>query len=133
MGGLLRDATNQMTQELNNFARPYGLTGMQMSVIDYLARRGATTTYQVDVEHEFEIQRSTASLLVRRMVDRELVTRVVAASDSRKRQLQLTTKGRKLVPVITAHLDQQDQKMVAGLSPEVAAGFRQALQKIKQW
>ncbi|MGP4116145.1 MarR family winged helix-turn-helix transcriptional regulator [Levilactobacillus zymae] len=133
LGGLLRDATNQMNLELNNFARPYGLTGMQMSVIDYLARRGTTTTYQVDVEHEFAIQRSTASLLVRRMVDRQLVTRVVAASDSRKRQLELTTKGRELVPVITAHLEQQDAKMVAGLSPEAAAGFRQALQRIKQW
>ncbi|MDT6979756.1 MarR family transcriptional regulator [Levilactobacillus zymae] len=133
LGGLLRDATNQMNLELNNFARPYGLTGMQMSVIDYLARRGATTTYQVDVEREFEIQRSTASLLVRRMVDRELVTRVVAASDSRKRQLELTTKGRELVPVITTHLQQQDAKMVAGLSSEAAAGFRQALQNIKHW
>lgn len=133
LGGLLREATNQMNLEMNQFARPYGLTGMQMSVIDYLARRGRQPTYQVDVEHEFEIQRSTASLLVRRMVDRHLVTRVVAADDSRKRQLQLTARGRELVPVITAHLAQQDAKMVAGLSPEAAAGFRQALLQIKQW
>lgn len=133
LGKLLREATNQMNLEMNQFARPYGLTGMQMSVIDYLSRRGTQPTYQVDVEHEFEVQRSTASLLVRRMVERHLVTRVVAVNDSRKRQLQLTARGLALVPVITAHLAQQDAKMIAGLSPEAAAGFRQALLQIKQW
>ncbi|QMU08957.1 MarR family winged helix-turn-helix transcriptional regulator [Levilactobacillus suantsaii] len=133
LGGLLRDATNQMTLEMNAFARKYGLTGMQMSVIDYLGRRTDLVTYQVDVEHEFEIQRSTASLLIRRMVDRELVTRVVAADDSRKRQLALTAKGRQLVPVVTQHLEQQDYKMIAGLSPEAVAGFREALLRIKKW
>ena len=133
LGGLLREATNQMTAELNAFARPYGMTGMQMSIIDYLNRQGTTVVYQVDVEHEFQIQRSTASGLIKRMVDRDLLTRVVAASDSRKRQLQLTAKGRKLVPLITTHLDQQDVRMVADLSPEAAAGFRQALKNIKNW
>lgn len=133
LGGLLRDATNQMTLEMNAFARKYGLTGMQMSVIDYLGRRTDLVTYQGDVEHEFEIQRSTASLLIRRMVDRELVTRVVAADDSRKRQLALTAKGRQLVPVVTQHLEQQDYKMIAGLSPEAVAGFREALLRIKKW
>lgn len=133
LGGLLRDATNQMNLELNAFARPYGMTGMQMSVIDYLSRRGTAVTFQVDVEHEFHIQRSTASLLIKRMVERELLTRVVAASDSRKRELQLTTKGRQLIPIITTHLRQQDAKMVARLSPEAAAGFRRALEQISQW
>jgi len=133
LGGLLREATNQMTAELNAFARPYGMTGMQMSIIDYLNRQGTTVVYQVDVEHEFQIQRSTASGLIKRMVDRDLLTRVVAASDSRKRQLQLTAKGRKLVPLITTHLDHQDARMVADLSPEAAAGFRQALKNLKNW
>jgi len=133
LGGLLREATNQMTAELNAFARPYGMTGMQMSIIDYLNRQGTTVVYQVDVEHEFQIQRSTASGLIKRMVDRDLLTRVVAASDSRKRQLQLTAKGRKLVPLITTHLDHQAARMVADLSPEAAAGFRQALKNLKNW
>lgn len=133
LGGLLRDATNQMTLELNAFARPYGMTGMQMSVIDFLHRRGTAVTFQVDVEHEFHTQRSTASLLIKRMVERGLLTREVATSDSRKRQLRLTSRGRELVPLITQHLTEQDAKMVASLSPEAAAGFRQALNQIRQW
>ncbi|WP_304055318.1 MarR family winged helix-turn-helix transcriptional regulator [Levilactobacillus namurensis] len=133
LGGLLRDATNQMNLELNAFARPYGMTGMQMSVIDYLQRQGTAVSFQVDIEREFHIRRSTASLLIGRMVERGLLTREVAASDSRKRQLQLTAKGRELVPIITQHLTAQDAKMVAGLSPEAAAGFRQALRQIARW
>lgn len=133
LGGLLRDANNQMNVELNAFARPFGLTGMQMSVLDYLSRQGSAAIYQVDVEHEFSIQRSTASLLIKRMVERELLTRVVATNDTRKRQLHLTIKGQTLVPIVRQHLDQQDAKMVAGLSPAAATEFRQALEQIRHW
>lgn len=133
LGAWLRDAEHQMNLEMNEFARPFGLTGMQLSVIDYLNHQGDAVTYQVDVEREFHVQRSTASLLIKRMVERDLVTRVVAASDSRKRQLRLTAKGQQLVPVVTQHLSQQDAKMVAALSPDEAAAFRTALQTIARW
>lgn len=132
-GGLLRDATNRMTAELNAFAQPYGLTGLQMSVIDYLSRQGTKTIFQVDVEREFHIRRSTASLIIKRMVERNLLTREVAASDSRKRQLKLTPKGRDFEPIITQHFAEQDAKMVANLSPEAVNGFLQALKQISRW
>lgn len=122
-----------MNFEMNEFARPYGLTGMQMSVIDFLSRRGATDTFQVDVEREFHVQRSTASMLIKRMVERDLVTRVVADQDSRKRQLKLTPQGNRLVPLVTAHLEQQDAKMVAGLTAAEARAFRQALENVTRW
>lgn len=122
-----------MNFEMNEFARPYGLTGMQMSVIDFLSRRGATDTFQVDVEREFHVQRSTASMLIKRMVERDLVTRVVADQDSRKRQLKLTPQGNRLVPLVTAHLEQQDAKMVAGLTATEARAFRQALENVTRW
>lgn len=91
-----------MNLEMNEFARPYGLTGMQMSVIDFFGRRGGVDTFQVDVEREFHVQRSTASILIKRMVEHGLMTRVVAPGDSRKRQLKLTTQGQQLVPIVMA-------------------------------
>lgn len=103
-----------------------------MSVIDFLSRRAAAT-FQVDVEREFHVQRSTASVLIKRMMARGLVTRVVAISDSRKRQLRLTSQGQKLVPIVTAYLEQQDAKMVAGLSAGEAVAFRLALRQVAQW
>lgn len=133
LGAWLRDAEHQMNQEMNDFARQYGLTGMQMSLIDFLGRQQTATVFQVDLEREFHVQRSTASLLVKRMLERDLVTRVVAASDSRKRQLQLTTKGRELVPIVQKHLVQQDAKMVAGLSVAEAAAFQRALENVSRW
>jgi len=133
LGAWIRDAEHQMNIEMNDFARPYGLTGMQLSVIDFLSRSGEKDVFQVDLEHEFHVQRSTASLLVKRMVERDLVTRVVAASDSRKRQLRLTAKGRGLVPIVQQHLVEQDAKMVAGLSPQEVAAFRRALVNVSHW
>ncbi|AYM01847.1 MarR family winged helix-turn-helix transcriptional regulator [Levilactobacillus yiduensis] len=133
LGAWLRDAEHQMNQEMNDFARQYGLTGMQLSLIDFLSRNTREPVFQVDLEHEFHVQRSTASLLVKRMVERDLVTRVVATSDSRKRQLRLTAKGQRLVPIVRQHLDQQDAKMVADLSVREAQAFQQALQNISHW
>ncbi|TGD19765.1 MarR family winged helix-turn-helix transcriptional regulator [Levilactobacillus suantsaiihabitans] len=133
LGAWLRDAEHQMNQEMNDFARQYGLTGMQLSLVDFLGRHPTATVFQVDLEHEFHVQRSTASLLVKRMVERDLVTRVVAASDSRKRQLRLTPKGQQLVPIVQQHLEQQDAKMVADLTAGEARAFRHALRNISQW
>lgn len=133
LGAWLRDAEHQMNLEMNDFARPYGLTGMQLSVIDFMSRNLEQDVFQVDLEHEFHVKRSTASLLVKRMVERDLVTRVVAASDSRKRQLRLTAKGQGLVPIVQQHLVEQDAKMVAGLSPQEAVAFRRALANVSHW
>jgi len=133
LGAWLRDAEHQMNIEMNDFARPYGLTGMQLSVIDFLSRQSERVVFQVDLEREFHVQRSTASLLVKRMVERDLVTRVVAPSDSRKRQLQLTTKGQSFVPIVQAHLEQQDAKMVADLTEQEAAAFQRALRNVSHW
>ncbi|WP_125764512.1 MarR family winged helix-turn-helix transcriptional regulator [Levilactobacillus mulengensis] len=133
LGAWLRDAEHQMNLEMNDFARSYGVTGMQLSVIDFLSRQQTSDVFQVDLEREFHVQRSTASLLVKRMVERDLVTRVVAASDSRKRQLQLTAKGQRLVPIVHEHLEQQDAKMVADLTPAEAAAFRRALANVSHW
>ncbi|WP_125580306.1 MarR family winged helix-turn-helix transcriptional regulator [Levilactobacillus cerevisiae] len=133
LGAWLRDAEHQMNIEMNDFARPYGLTGMQLSVIDFLSRQSERVVFQVDLEREFHVQRSTASLLVKRMVERDLVTRVVASSDSRKRQLQLTTKGQSLVPIVQTHLEQQDAKMVTDLTDQEAAAFQRALRNVSRW
>ncbi|KRO04592.1 hypothetical protein IV54_GL000995 [Levilactobacillus paucivorans] len=122
-----------MDFEMNEFSRQYNLTGMQMSVIDFLGRQGTADTYQLDVEQEFHVQRSTASVMIRRMVERDLVSRVVASGDSRKRQLQLTAKGQQLVPIVTTYLEQQDAKMLAGMTANEAAAFRHALQQVSQW
>ncbi|WP_083488480.1 MULTISPECIES: MarR family winged helix-turn-helix transcriptional regulator [Levilactobacillus] len=133
LGAWLRDAEHQMDFEMNEFSRQYNLTGMQMSVIDFLGRQGTADTYQLDVEQEFHVQRSTASVMIRRMVERDLVSRVVASGDSRKRQLQLTAKGQQLVPIVTTYLEQQDAKMLAGMTANEAAAFRHALQQVSQW
>lgn len=133
LGAWLRDAEHQMNLEMTQFAWPFGLTGMQLSMIDFLGRHPDETVFQVDLEREFHVQRSTASLLVKRMVERHLVTRIVAPSDSRKRQLQLTAKGRHLVPIVTEHLVAQDAKMVANLSSSEAKAFQRALEQISRW
>ena len=48
-----------MMRHFDQFARQYDLTGNQMAVIDFITNHADQEVFQRDIEHEFEIQRST--------------------------------------------------------------------------
>jgi DNA-binding MarR family transcriptional regulator len=65
-GRLLKMAARQLTIHFDQFARQYDLTGTQMSIIDHLGRIPGEIL-QRDLEKEFNIRRSTATLILQRM------------------------------------------------------------------
>ena len=66
-GRLLKQANNNMMRHFDQFARQYDLTGNQMAVIDFITNYADQEVFQRDIEHEFEIQRSTTTVLLQRM------------------------------------------------------------------
>lgn len=58
-GRLLKQANNNMMRHFDQFARQYDLTGNQMAIIDFITDHADQEVFQRDIEHEFEIQRST--------------------------------------------------------------------------
>ena len=66
-GRLLKQANNNMMRHFDQFARQYDLTGNQMAVIDFITNHADQEVFQRDIEHEFEIQRSTTTVLLQRM------------------------------------------------------------------
>ncbi len=53
-----------MNQEMNAFAQQYGLTGTQMSIIDFLTHFPGNSCDQHQIENEFGIKRSTTTVLL---------------------------------------------------------------------
>lgn len=86
-GVLIKRAANDQDKAMDAYARQYGLTGVQMSMIDFLGRRSNDVVLQRDIEAEFNIQRSTATVLLQRMERKGLVVRQSAASDARQKQV----------------------------------------------
>ena len=75
IGRLVKQANNAMNQEMNAFAQQYGLTGTQMSIIDFLTHFPGNSCDQHQIENEFGIKRSTTTVLLQRMAKKNLIER----------------------------------------------------------
>ncbi|MDC4186700.1 MarR family transcriptional regulator [Loigolactobacillus coryniformis] len=111
IGRLLKQASNQLSRRFDEFAQQYDLTGVQMSIIDYLGRHRAEPVLQRDIELEFAIQRSTTTLILQRMEKKQLLTRQVAPNDARQKTIRLTDKALQLESVVRGYIDQQEQQL----------------------
>ena len=92
-GRLLKQANNNMMRHFDRFARQYDLTGNQMAVIDFITNHADQEVFQRDIEHEFEIQRSTTTVLLQRMEKKGLIERHTPSKDARQKAVVLTDKA----------------------------------------
>lgn len=113
---LIKQATAQIDRERELFASQLKITGVQMSVIDFLSNHKNYIASQNEIEHEFNIQRSTTTIMLQRMEKRGLIIRIDDDKDKRKKQAQLTEKSLKLVPRIKQYMKQDNQEVVRNLS-----------------
>ncbi|KRN98308.1 MarR family winged helix-turn-helix transcriptional regulator [Companilactobacillus kimchiensis] len=124
---LLKIATNQITRELDLFAKKYDMTWMQMSVIDYLSRQSNTEIFQRDIEQEFFIQRSTATVLLQRMEKQSLLYRKSSLDDARQKSVYLTEKSRNLEQQINQFMKRRQEILVENFSTTEIATFEKIL------
>lgn len=124
---LLKGATNNITKEFDLFARKYDMTWMQASIIDYLSRQGDQEILQRDLEKEFFIQRSTATVLLQRMEKRDLIRRQSAESDARQKSVYLTEKAHSLEKDINHFMLRQQEILEENFSQADIATFEKIL------
>ena len=90
---LVKQANNAMNQEMNAFAQQYGLTGTQMSIIDFLTHFPGNSCDQHQIENEFGIKRSTTTVLLQRMAKKNLIECYPSPEDRRQKIVTLTAEG----------------------------------------
>lgn len=128
IGRLLKKADNQLTKKFDQFAAQYDLTGTQMSIIDFLSRHSNQTTTQKAIEIEFNIKRSTTTVLLQRMEKKSLVRRFDSATDARKKMVVLTDKSRILTDRINQYMTQQQELLADHFSSDDIKIFEKMLQ-----
>lgn len=127
----VRQVSTQIDRERDQFAMTLGITGTQMSVIDFLSNKTENSASQNQIEHEFEIQRSTTTIMLQRMEKRELIRRVVNKNDKRQKKVQLTEKAEKLVKQIHQYMKNDDLALRKNFSEEELETARKVLNYIK--
>lgn len=132
IGRLIKRADVSLARQMNDFARQNGLTGNQMNIIDYLSRQENMAADQKAIENEFNIRRSTTTIILQRMEKRHLVQRIVDPHDRRRRQVQLTNSARQLVPIVHTYINDQEKRLTTRFSADELATVAQVLNYIEE-
>ncbi|PXY89659.1 MarR family winged helix-turn-helix transcriptional regulator [Bifidobacterium asteroides] len=108
-GKRIKRAANLMSRSMDAYASQYGLTGTQMSIIDFLGESEDHT--QRDIEMEFDIRPSTTTKILQRMEASGLVAAKRDPRDGRQRIIALTTKARGLQKAGRDYIESQQNAM----------------------
>ena len=107
--------------------------GPQGQVIRFLERREheQELTLIKDIEQEFNITKSVASNLVKRMVQNGLVELEVNPSDKRAKFVHLTEKSRSQMKQVKSFFDRMNRSLLDGISEENLAIFEEVMGQLQ--
>lgn len=109
------------------------LTGMQHAIIYFVSDATKQAEYfQKDIESEFNISRSTASGILKRMEKNELIVRETAASDTRLKKIILTEKALEMNQSVAEEIIELENKVTAGITKEELETFFKVIEKVTQ-
>ena len=110
---------------MDAYAGQYGLTGTQMSIIDFLGE--AQNHTQRDIEMEFDIRPSTTTKILQRMEASGLVAIKRDPRDGRQRIIALTAKARGLQTAVRTYINDQQTAMERRFDQRDLAAFDRVL------
>lgn len=124
-GKQIKRAANLMARSMDAYARGYGLTGSQMSIIDFLGD-GRNHT-QRDIEAEFDIRGSTATVILRRMEAKGLVVTRRSPDDGRQKTVCLAEGSKPIRAAAGAYIQAQREAMTDSFSRQELDTFLRVL------
>lgn len=124
-GKRIKRAANLMSRSMDAYASQYGLTGTQMSIIDFLGE--AQNHSQRDIEMEFDIRPSTTTKILQRMEASGLVAIKRDPRDGRQHIIALTAKARGLQTAVRAYINDQQTAMERRFDQRDLAAFDRVL------
>lgn len=133
VGKLLCMIHNGMHRSMNNsifHKKVEGMTGKNGWIIGFLADHSGQPVYQKDLEAEFNVTRSTASKVISLMEKKGFVHRRNVEEDARLKEIELTEKGREAVQLMEQDIQEMEQKLCRGFSPEEKAQFIEFLHRV---
>jgi Transcriptional regulators len=108
------------------------VTEQQGHIMGYLFEHyGKETVYQKDIEEDFNIRRSTAAIILKRMEKAGFITRVTSDTDARMKAIHLTEKSKKLHPIVKAEFLNAEKQATKGLSQKEIDLFLHIIGKIR--
>lgn len=131
LGLVLQRVQNTLNRNVDHYAHQFGLTGMQMLIIEYISSFAMQTAiYQKDIEREFNIRKSTATNILNLMEQKGLIIRRIDDQDTRLKAILLTTKSLELEQKIRPYFINSEEETARILGSETKVELIENLQKL---
>lgn len=128
MNNLIRRTLNQRFSE-NGLE---DLSGMQGPVIGYIYDRcEKQDVFQKDIEKWFNIRRSTATVMLQNLEQKDLIVRVPVPNDGRLKKIVLTNKARECHKRVREQIEQFHKELEEGITPKEKEEFLTILDRIR--
>ena len=124
----LRSLLNQIRRlSEQRMPRDRHITPSQGRVIGYIKHHPDAPVYQRDLEQEFQIRRSTASALLKAMVNNDLIRREPVASDARLKRLVLSARAEEFSDRVEREHAYIESVITQGVSDDAMHAFFAAI------
>ncbi|SCH45979.1 MULTISPECIES: MarR family winged helix-turn-helix transcriptional regulator [unclassified Romboutsia] len=108
------------------------LTVSQAYVIDFISNiEKSKDIFQKDLEKQFDLKRSSISLMLNNMEKSDLIQRIPVAKDARLKKIVLTEKSIELNEKISNAIDSIENKLSNDLTQEEIKVFYKVLNKMR--
>ncbi len=108
------------------------VTGVHGWIIGYIYKNRDRELFQKDLEQEFQMRRSTATVILQLMEKNGMIRREKVDYDARLKKIILTDKALELQKKINSEIKLLEQQMCEGISDEELQVFWDVTEKIKQ-
>ena len=131
MGRLIGILSHQMVRNRNNpsvVMESDELTAMQKHVLKFILLETLhSDIYQMDIEEEFHIRKSTATGILQLMEKKGFIYRECAKQDGRLKRIVPTDKAKDILPAILEHIDETERCLEKGIPREDVALCKRVL------
>lgn len=134
LGFELKAANNMIRRKIDAiFAQMEGndINGMQGPLLGYLYHKSRNgDVYQKDVEKEFRIRRSTATVMLQNLEQKGYIVRVASTEDARLKRILLTEKAIEHHNLIEEQIRDFNRELENGITEEEKQTFLTILDKM---
>ncbi len=128
VGYWLRYVSNHVSHAFAEKVETHGVTVAEWVLLRELLDSGAVNPSQLATT--LGMTRGAVSNLIERLCTKKLTARSASAVDRRYQTVKLTAAGKRLVPILARHGDENDREFFGDLTPEERAHLVNVLQGI---
>lgn len=131
VGRCISKLSNQIRRRLDAFVAKSGISGSQGRVLHFILAQ-SEDVFQRDIEQEFNMRPPSATELLKLMEKNGLIRRESTARDARRKKIIVTEKAAGLVGQVFPDLEQLEQDLTKGISPEHLEVFFRVMEQMSK-